>query len=89
MYIKSLNNWILGIFKKGGESLLHVVLQTYYAIPTDRLMYTTLMAMANVKGGGLQLMAPLTNLVERYYGFMSLQETMILWLSLTFTELYQ
>ena len=41
-------------------------------------MYTTLIAMANVKGGGLQLMAPLTNLVERYYGFMSLQETMIL-----------
>ena len=41
-------------------------------------MYTTLMAMVNVKGGGLRLMAALTDLVGRYYGCMSLQATMIL-----------
>ena len=69
------------MFKTGGESLLHVV----YMIPTDWVMCTTLMAMINLKGAGLQCMAALTNLVERYYRCMSLQATMILQLLLIFT----
>ena len=56
------------------ESSLHVV----YMIPTDQLMYTTLMVMINIKGGGLRFMTALTDLVERFYGCMSLQATMIL-----------
>ena len=62
------------MFKTGGESLLHVV----YMIPMDWLVYTILMAMINLKGGGLRFMAALTDLVKRYYGCMSLQATMIL-----------
>lgn len=41
-------------------------------------MYITLMAMINLKGGGLRFLVALADLVERSYGCMSLQATMIL-----------
>lgn len=62
------------MFNIGTENSLHVV----YMIPKDRLMYITLMAMINLKGGGLRFLVALADLVERSYGCMSLQATMIL-----------
>ena len=51
VYVKSLTNWILLMIKTSGERSSHVA----FMVPTDQLIYTTLMAMINWKGGGFAI----------------------------------